>query len=76
MNTGQLVNKYLVAARFGDHGVAWSFGVETEDGKQHEISLPDEPVARALLELARSDETLFFDPKTKTLSTGWNNPGT
>lgn len=75
MNTGQLVNKYLLSARFGEYGIAWSFGVETEDEKQHELSLPDGSAARALLDLVRSDETLFFDPKTKTLSTGWNNPG-
>ena len=75
MNTGQLVNKYLLSARFGEYGIVWSLGVETEDEKQHEISLPDGAAARALLDLARFDETLYFDPKTKTLSTGWNNPG-
>ncbi len=69
------VNKYAVAATFMDRVVGWKFIVETDDGARHEFPLRDGEEVPVLLDLCRHDETLFYDPASKTLSTGLNNPG-
>jgi len=75
MDAGQHVNKYQVTATFRGDVVKWRFVVETEDGEQHELPVRDGEEIPILLDLVRRDETVSFDPRTRLLSTGWNNPG-
>ncbi|MBU0641055.1 MAG: hypothetical protein KKB50_19505 [Planctomycetes bacterium] len=75
MDPGRHVDKYQVAAKFRQNVVEWTFAVETEDGQQHQLAIVDVASIPVLLELVQKDETVFFDPEARTLSTGWNDPG-
>ena len=75
MDAGLHVDKYQVMAKLGSHGVSWRFAVRTEDGEQHDVPLQNQADVPVLLELVRGDESIFYDPQSRTLTTGWNNPG-
>lgn len=70
-----LIHKYQVVARFRDNRVDWSLLIETTDNQKHIVPVCDGAELPVLLDLVRRDRTVFFDPKSRTLSTGWNDPG-
>ncbi len=72
---GEFVNKYSVAATFEGSSVNWSFRVQLSNGEQVEVNVVDGAEIPVLLDIVRSDRSIYFDPKTRTLSTGWNDPG-
>ncbi len=69
------VKRYQFAASFSDGVVAWTFFVQTEDGETHAIPIRDGEEIPLLVQICRSDATIYFDPKTRTLRTGWSSPG-
>ena len=72
---GHAVEKYQFSAQLSEGVVNWSFGVQTDDGKKHELTLRDGEEVPVLHSILRNDSTVYFDPKTGTLRTGWNTPG-
>lgn len=72
---GEFVNKYAVSARLEGKGVVWQFRIETERGR-HELDIADGAEVPILLDLVRKDRSVFYNPESRTLSTGWNDPGT
>jgi len=72
---GVQVKKYEVVASFKEGVIEWQFGFMTDDGKQHHLRVRDGEELPILLELCRSDWTLFFHAATQTFRTGWNMPG-
>lgn len=75
MELGLPINKYQLAMIFREKTVEWRFSVETEDGARHELAVPDGAEVPILLDMLRRDMTMYFDPQTRALSTGWNDPG-
>ncbi len=65
------VTRYQVSAKFLDASVAWEFSVETPAGA-HTMLIHDGAEIPVLLDLVRSDRTVFFDPSSRRLTTGWN----
>lgn len=49
--------------------------LETEDGERFATPIKDGEEAPILLDICRADASLFYDPQTQILSTGWNDPG-
>jgi hypothetical protein len=74
-DAGEFVNKYSVAATFDGSAVSWSFRVQLANGERAEVKVVDGAEIPVLLDIVRSDRSVYFDPKTRTLSTGWNDPG-
>lgn len=72
---GLIVNKYAVSATIRASSVAWKYRVEVEGGEHYDLDIQDGAEIPLLLEIFRSDNTVYFDPATRTLSTGWNDPG-
>lgn len=72
---GEPINKYAVHATFKQGSVTWVFSVETAGGDKHQIEVLDGAEIPILLDLVRRDKTVYFDGATRTLSTGWNDPG-
>lgn len=72
---GQPVKKYEVTATFRDGVVAWTFGIMTDDGKTYRLDVRDGEEIPQLMDVCRRDWTIYFDPQTQTLSSGWNIPG-
>jgi hypothetical protein len=75
MGPGLNVDKYQITATFRGGVVEWHFAIETEDGQQHELPVRDGEEIPILLEIVKRDATLHYDPRSCSLSTGWNNPG-
>jgi hypothetical protein len=75
MEHGVAVNKYQVTARFREGIVEWALSLELENGEKHEIVIKDGSEIPVLLDMARRDATIYFDPQRQRLSTGWNDPG-
>jgi hypothetical protein len=71
----QHVNKYQVAAKFREGIVEWSVLLETDDGEHYTLLVRDGEEIPVLLDICRRDPTIYFNPQTQTLSTGWNDPG-
>ncbi len=69
------VKRYQFAASFSDGVVSWTFFVQTEDGETHAIPIRDGEEVPLLNEICRRDATIYYDPKSGTLRTGWNAPG-
>ncbi|MBI5865128.1 MAG: hypothetical protein HZB38_11595 [Planctomycetes bacterium] len=69
------VKKYEVVASFRDGVVHWRFGLLTEDNEKHYWDVRDGEEIPILMELCRRDWTIFYDPQTRELSSGWNLPG-
>jgi hypothetical protein len=74
-DAGQAVKKYEVTATFRDGVVSWTFGIMTADGKTYRLDVRDAEEIPQLMDVCRRDWTIFFDPETQTLSSGWNIPG-
>ena len=72
---GKAVEKYQFAAQITEGVVNWSFGVQTDDGEKYELTLRDGEEVPVLHAILRKDSTVYFDPKSGTLRTGWNLPG-
>lgn len=68
------VKRYQVSARFHDGAVQWAFEVEVA-GKKLALDVRDGDEIPILLDICRRDWTIFFDEQTRTLTTGWNLPG-
>lgn len=75
MELGELVSKYNIAMQVGGYGVKWTLALETNTGKRHELPLSSAADVEHALALVRGDKSLYFDPRTQTLCTGWNDPG-
>ena len=75
MELGEMVSKYNVAMQVGGYGTKWTLSVETSSGKRHHLTLSAGADVDNALKLVRGDKSLYFDVKTNTLSTGWNDPG-
>ena len=69
------VNKYQVTAKFREGVVEWAFLLETDAGEHYTLPVRDGEEIPVLLDICRRDPTMYFDPRTQTLSTGWNDPG-
>lgn len=69
------VDRYEITAKFSDGAVAWAFTVQLEDGSKHSVEIRDGEEVPILMEICRRDWTVYFDPATKTFSTGLNRPG-
>lgn len=72
---GEAVNKYAVNACFKQGTVTWTFSVETVGGDKHQMDVLDGSEIPLLLDMMRKDKLVYFDAATRTLSTGWNDPG-
>lgn len=72
---GEFVNKYKVAASLRDSAVAWTFSVETANGERYDLDIIDGAEIPLLLDLVRSDRSVYYDHKTRTICSGWNDPG-
>jgi hypothetical protein len=75
MDTGLPVARYQLIASLADSVVHWRLGLETDDGRRHEIALRDGEEVPILLDLLRGDKHVYFDERTRALRTGWNFPG-
>ncbi len=77
MNSRDLINvdKYAVHAVFGDSGVHWRFAIQLDNNEVVELEVRDGEEIPILLDIARRDNSLFYDPKSRTLTTGWTDPG-
>lgn len=73
--SGEAVSRYQFEAQIRDGVVVWRFGVMTESGGQHAVELRHGEEVPILLDLLRHDATVYFDPQSRTLRTGWNVPG-
>ena len=72
---GKAVKKYEVTAAFREGVVTWTFGIMTDDGQKHYWDVRDGEEIPILMELCRRDWSVFYNPETKQLSSGWNIPG-
>ncbi|MBL8877506.1 MAG: hypothetical protein JNG88_00175 [Phycisphaerales bacterium] len=70
-----LVHKYQVVARFRENRVDWNLMLETSDGQKHVVPVCDGAELPIILDVVRRDRTIFFDAKSCSLSSGWNDPG-
>jgi hypothetical protein len=75
MEGGRPVKRYQVAARLRDGLVEWSFALETDDGERYVLPIRDGEEIPVLRDLCRRDPTVYFDPNSSTLRSGWNLPG-
>lgn len=75
MDNPILVRKYQVLARFRENRVDWNLMIETSDGEKHVVPVCDGAELPIVLDIVRRDRTVYFDPKSRTLTTGWNDPG-
>ena len=50
-------------------------GVETANGERYDLDIIDGAEIPLLLDLVRSDRSVYYDPKTRTICSGWNDPG-
>jgi len=75
MTKGQAVRKYQVAATFSNDVVEWSFAIQTEDAQEHVLKVRDGEEIPTLVDLCRRDLSIYYDPQTRTLRSGWNAPG-
>jgi hypothetical protein len=75
MDRGRRISKYQFAASFHDGLVAWSLTLELENGEQVLLSIEDGEEVPILLDVCRKEAHAFYDPATRTLNTGWNEPG-
>ncbi|MBK8913491.1 MAG: hypothetical protein IPM64_02630 [Phycisphaerales bacterium] len=71
----QHVDKYQFVATLRETTVDWSLSLELEGGQKHTIAITDGAEVPLLLDLLRKDPSIYFDPKNRRLSTGWNSPG-
>lgn len=69
------LNKYAVSAAFHNGAVSWLLSLELASGEHVELQILDGAEVPILLDILRSDNTVYFDPRTRTLTTGWNDPG-
>lgn len=69
------VNKYQVAAVFKGGVLEWRWLLQTADGQSHELPVRDGEEVPVLLDIARREAPLYYDPQGKCLSTEWNQPG-
>lgn len=70
-----LVHKYQVVARFRENRVDWSLMLETSDGQKHVVPVCDGAELPVILDVVRRDRTIFYDAKSRSLTSGWNDPG-
>jgi hypothetical protein len=75
MELGELVHKYNVSVQVGGYGVKWTLALETSSGQRHQLTLSNGTDVQNALHLVRGDKSLYYDAKSQTLSTGWNDPG-
>lgn len=75
MTSGVLVERYQFLAQVRDGVVEWTVAVETQGGVQHVLPLKDGEEVPILADFLRRDRTMYFDPETRTLRTGWNPAG-
>lgn len=69
------VEKYQFVAAIRETTVDWSLGIEVEGGERYLLPITDGAEVPILLDLFRRDPTVFYDPKNRRVSTGWNKPG-
>lgn len=74
-NAGKPVKKYEVTASFREGVVTWTFAVMTDDGQKYFWEIRDGEEVPLLMELCRRDWSIYFNPETNQLSSGWNMPG-
>ncbi|MCG3127710.1 MAG: hypothetical protein CHACPFDD_02578 [Phycisphaerae bacterium] len=72
---GLTVKRYSVAASFARSTVNWMLVIETDGGERHTIEVVDGAEVQLMLDVLRKDKTMYYDPRTRSLSTGWNAPG-
>lgn len=75
MEGGNAVSRYQVAATFRDGVVEWALGLQLEDGERVILPIRDGEEVPILLDLCRRDSTIYYDPQTRTLRSGWGSPG-
>lgn len=75
MEAGLPIARYQFLAAFRDGDVDWTLMLEDDHGDRHALSVryaEDLPTLKAILV---NDKTVYFDPTSRTLRTGWNFPG-
>lgn len=70
-----LVRRYQVTTVIGERALQWTFAVELDNGARHEMNIVDAAEIPLLLDLLRRDAAIYFDARSRTLSTGWTEPG-
>jgi len=75
MQPGQHVDKYQIVATLRGGTVEWHLLLQTEDGEQHNLTVRDGEEIPILLKLLLKDSSMYFNPQSGALSTGWNDPG-
>ena len=75
MELGRRVGKYQLTASFHQGLVAWTLTLETDGGERFALPIKDGEEVPILLDICQADASLFYDAETRTLSTGWNDPG-
>lgn len=69
------LNKYAISASFHNGAVSWKLALELASGEHVELPVLDGAEVPILLDILRADNTLYFDPRSRSLTTGWNDPG-
>lgn len=72
---GPHVNKYQFSATFRENGIDWTLIVELDSRERYVLPIRDGADVPILAELLRGDQSVYFDPSGRRLSTGWNDPG-
>ena len=75
MELGRRVSEYQLAASFRDGLVAWSLTLELDNGEQSVLPIENGQEVPVLLEICRRHASLSYDPASKTLDTGLEEPG-
>ena len=69
------IGKYEVTAAFREGVVEWSLGLQTDDGKKHNVRVRDGEELPILIDLLRRDKTVYFSASQSTIRTGMDAVG-
>lgn len=72
---GNYVHKYRFSATVQPDYVSWKLSLQLDTGEHVEVPIRAGEEIPLLLELCRRDRSLFWNAQTRTLTTGWNDPG-
>lgn len=75
MDGGKAVQKYQFAATLRDGVVEWHLGLSLDSGERVVVPIRDGEEVPILMQLCRSDLSVYYDVSTRTLRSGWNTPG-
>lgn len=75
MDGGKAIQKYQFAATVKDGLIEWSLGLSLEGGERVVLPIREGEEIPILMQLCRGDLSIYYDPSTRTIRSGWNSPG-